>query len=105
MEHVLTMIEAGCYADGSPFDPEMDEAEYYDECDPDSEMVGATIKQEKELIPEPTYDDDDYEFIDHKDPQYDGVRDLWCDGDGGLMPHEKAEKEYEFFTGSSDLQC
>ena len=97
------MIEAGCHSNGTPFDPEMDETEYYDKCEPDSKIVGAIIKQELELIPGPIYSDDDYKFIDHTDPQYDGVQHVRSDG--RTMPHEMVETEYEFFTGSNDSQC
>ena len=92
------MLEAGCYADGSKFNPEMEEEEYYNECEPD--IVATVVRG---LVPEPTYSDDDYIFINHTDPKYDGVRNSWKEG--GPILHEMAEKECEFFTGSRDSQC
>ena len=64
MEYVLAMLEAGCYADGSNFNTELNEEEYYNECKP--EVVEAVVKR---LLPEPTYSDDGYMFINHTDPQ------------------------------------
>ena len=64
MEHVLAMVESGLEADGSKFDPDADEEEYYNECDRafDDKIIGAVLAQV-----EPSYEDDDYDFINHND--------------------------------------
>ena len=46
----------------------------------------------------PSYEDDDYEWINHKDKAYRSIFNLWPDD--GLMQHEKAEEEAILFTGS-----
>ena len=50
---------------------------------------------------EPSYEDDDYDFIDHNDEQFKPIYNMWCDG--GHMSHEKVELEFEFITGSDFL--
>ena len=45
-----------------------------------------------------SYEDDDYDFINHNDEQFKPIYNMWCDG--GTMPHEKEKLKYEFFTGS-----
>ena len=47
---------------------------------------------------EPSYEDGDYDFIDHNDERFKPIYNMRCDG--GPMPHEQAELEGEFFTGS-----
>ena len=47
---------------------------------------------------EPSYEDDDYDSINHNDECFKPIYNMWCDG--SPMPHEKAELEGEFFTGS-----
>jgi len=48
---------------------------------------------------EPSYDDDDCNHINHTDPIYEEIYNMWR-GVDGLMPYEKMELEAEFFTGS-----
>ena len=95
MEHVLALIESGRDVDGTMFNPDADEEEYCNECDRafDNKIVGAVLAQT-----EPSYEDEDYDFIDHNDEQFKPIYNMWCDG--GPMPHEKTELEGEFFTGS-----
>ena len=47
---------------------------------------------------EPSYEEEDYDFINHNDERFEDIHNMWCDG--GPMAHEKAELEVEFFTGS-----
>ena len=96
MEHVLALIESGHETDESMFDLEADEEEYYNEFYRafDNEIIGAVLAQV-----EPSYEDDDYDFIDHNDEQFKDIYNMWCDG--GPMAHKKAELEFEFFTGSA----
>ena len=70
MEHVLALIESGHEADRSMFDPDADEEEYDNECDRDfdNEVIGAVLAQI-----EPSYEDDDYNFIDHNDEQFEPI--------------------------------
>ena len=67
MEHVLALIESKHEVYGSMFDPDADEEEYYNECDRafDNEIVGAMLAQI-----EPSYEDDDYDFIDHNHEKF-----------------------------------
>ena len=50
------------------------------------------------MAAEPSYEDDDYAHEDHTDPNFDDCCTMWPDG--GPMPHEKAELEFVYFTGS-----
>ena len=50
---------------------------------------------------EPSYEDNDYDFIDHNDEQFKEIFNMWCNG--GPMAHKKAELEFEFFTGRDFL--
>ena len=80
------------------FDPETEEERQYpnyDEAINDTEIVGCVAS-------EPSYEDDDYAHVDHTDPKFDDCRDMWpnSSSDGGPMPHEKAELEFVYFTGS-----
>ena len=70
MEHVLAMIESGREADGPKFDPEADIEEYYNECDHafDDEIIGAVLAEV-----EPSYEENDYDFINHKDEQFEDI--------------------------------
>ena len=54
------MVESGRHTDGSDFDPEADEEEYFNECDHDfeDEMIGAVV-----IEVEPSYEDNDYKWI------------------------------------------
>ena len=47
----------------------------------------------------PSYEDDDYKWINHKDKIYRNIFNLWPDD--GLMQHKKAEEEAILFTGSN----
>ena len=58
-----------------------------------TKIIGAVLAQV-----EPSYKDDDYDFINYNDEQLKCIYNMWCDG--GPMAHEKAELEFEFFTGS-----
>ena len=95
MEHVLALIESRHEADRFRFDPKTDEEEHYNECDRafDNAIIGAVLAQV-----EPSYEEDDYDFVNHNDEGFEDVYNMWCDG--GPMPHEKAELEFEFFTSS-----
>ena len=89
MDHVLAMAESGRHIDGSEFDPDPDEEEYFNECDHDfeDEIIGAVVT-EVEL----SYEDDDYKWINHKDERFEDVVNMWCDcGDGRPMAREEAE--------------
>ena len=44
------------------------------------------------------YEDDAYFHVNHNDPIFDDCRAMWPGG--GPMPHEKAELEVVYFTGS-----
>ena len=94
MEYVLALIESGYDADITIFDPDVDEEEYYNECDHafDNKIVGAVMVQT-----EPSYEDDDYDFIDNYEC-FKPIYNMWCDGIS--MLHKKVELEGEFFTGS-----
>ena len=86
MEHILAIIESGHEADGSKFDPDADVEEYYNECDHafDDKIIGAVLAQV-----EPSYEEDNYDFIDHNYERFKDIYNMWCDG--GPMAHEKAE--------------
>ena len=45
MEYVLALIESGHDTDGTMFNPDTDEEEYYSECDRafDNEIIGAVL--------------------------------------------------------------
>ena len=60
MEHVLAMVESGRHTDGSDFDHDAHEEEYFNECDNDfeDEIIGAVVTEI-----EPFYDNDDYKWI------------------------------------------
>ena len=49
----------------------------------------------------PSYEDDDYEWIDHKNEAYSNIFNLRARE--GLMIHEKMEEEAIYFTGSGYL--
>ena len=58
-----------------------------------------------DVVAELTYDDDDYKLINHKDPIYEEIYNMWC-GVHGLIPSEKMELEGKFslaviFPGTS----
>ena len=94
----MAWIESRHDADGSIFDPDADEEEYYNECDHafDNEIIGAVMAQT-----ELSYEDDDYDFINHNAERFKPIYNMWCND--GPMPHEKAELEGELFT-CSDFQ-
>ena len=96
MAHVLALIESGHNTDGTMFDLDVDEEEYYNECNKafDNEIVGTVVAQT-----EPSYRDDDYESIDYKVKIFKPIYEMWCSG--GPMPHKKAELEGIFFTASN----
>ena len=48
----------------------------------------------------PSYEDDDYKWINHKDETYSNIFNLRAQNDG-LMIHEKLEEEAICFTGSN----
>ena len=48
----------------------------------------------------PSYDDDDYKWINHKDETYKNIFNLYSMNDG-LMIHKKLEEEAILFTGSN----
>ena len=52
----------------------------------------------KSMVEEPTYDDDDYDWIIHTDSRYDDIFDGWPGP--GPMISDKMDLEAEFFTGS-----
>ena len=98
MERVLVMVDFGLNEDGIMFNTKADEEENYNKCNEalkDNKIVGG-------VVTEPTYDDNDYKYIDHTDPIYDEIQKLWC-GVDCLMPSEKMELEGKFFTGSNFL--
>ena len=67
MEHLLALIESGHDADGTMFNPDANEEEYYNKCDRafDIEILGAVLVQT-----ESSYEDYDYDFIDHNDERF-----------------------------------
>ena len=78
--------------------PEADKEEYCNACDEalnDGKIVGDVVSET--ML---TYEDDEYKWIDHKDPIYNGIYKLWCSNDG-LMPSEKMKLKAEFFTDSN----
>ena len=70
MERVFALIDSGHNEDGTMFDPKADEQEYYNKCDEafNDKIVGAVVAET-----EPSYGDDEYKWIDHKDPIYDRI--------------------------------
>ena len=92
------MVESGREADGSKFDSEADEEEHCNECDHafEDEIIGSVLAEV-----EPSYEEDDYDFINHKDEQFEDIENMWRDG--GPMAHKKVELEMEYFTGSDFL--
>ena len=92
MRRVFAMINAN---DDSGYDPqEEDDVVYadFEEAMNNSEIVGC-------VTTERTYEEDDYDHIPHTHKKFDEVREGWSP-EGGPMPHEKAELENPFFTGS-----
>ena len=57
------------------FNPDADEEKYYNECDRafDNKIVGGMLAQT-----EPSYEDDDCDFIDHNDKQSKPIYNMWC---------------------------
>ena len=93
IHNVFALKDSGLNEDGTKFNPKANEEEYCNECDEalnDNEIIGGAVA-------EPTYDDDEYKQIDHKDIIYDGIYKLWW-GVDGPMPSEKMELEAEFFS-------
>ena len=82
--------------------------------DEDDDMLDLEAKEEKQyadyneainvneivgcVAVEPTYEDDDYIHEDHQDLKFDDCRTMRPGG--GPIPHEKAELEFIYFTGS-----
>ena len=99
MEHALVLIKSWKNADRTMFDPDADEEEYYNKCNCafDNEIVDAVVSQT-----ELSYEDNDYNFINHNDVRFRPIYEMWCDG--GSIPHKKAELEGELFTGSNFLE-
>ena len=64
MKHVLALIESRHDADGTMLNCDTDDEEYYNECDHafDDKIIGAVLAQV-----EPSYEEDNYDFIDHND--------------------------------------
>ena len=96
MTHVLTLVESEHNANGTMLDPNADEEEYCNEYNNvfDNKIVGAVMAQT-----ELSYEDEDYEFIDHKDDIFKPIHGMWCAG--GPMPHKKEEVEDMFFPTSN----
>ena len=94
MERVYAMITSGFNEETDMFDPEAEEEKYYADCNAaliDNEIVGCvTVK--------PTYEDDDYEWVDFNDPRFDDIK--AGRPDGGPMPDQKIELEHVYFYGS-----
>ena len=92
---VFALIDSGLNENETKFDPKAEKEKYCDECDKalnDNKIVGCVVAKL-------TYEDDDYKYIDHTDPIFDGCYDIWCCHYGN-MAHEKMELECDFFTGS-----
>ena len=92
MRRVFAMINAN---NNSGYDPQDEKDEVYadfEEAMNNSEIVGC-------VTVEPTYAEDDYIYIPHTDEKFDEIREGWPPV-GSPMPHEKAELEHSFFTGS-----
>ena len=95
MRCMFALVNSGHYEDNDLFDPEAEEERQYadyDEAINDTEIVDC-------VATEPLYEDDDYAHEDHTDSKFDDCRAMWPGG--GPMPHEKAELEIVYFTGSN----
>ena len=69
------------------------------------QIYGCNNNGRKSNKPEPTYKDDDYDFIYHADKKYNKVKNLRCD-EGPKSISDKPEIEYEYYFTiiSSDWQ-
>ena len=91
---MFALVDSGHYENDDLFDPEAEEKRQYADYDDainDTEIVSC-------VAAEPLYEDTNYAHEDHTDPMFDDCRVMWPDG--GPMPHEKAELEFVYFTGS-----
>ena len=94
MERVYAMINSGFNGEPDAFDPETEEEKYYANCNAtlnDNEIVRC-------VTVEPTYKEDDYEWVDFNDSRFDDIKAGWPDGSPIL--DEKMELKYVYFTGS-----
>ena len=94
MRRVFALVNSSPDDDDDLFNPEAEEERQYadyEEAINDTEIVGCVTS-------EPSYNDDDYAHEDHTDSKFDDCRAMWPNG--SPMPHEKAELEFVYFTGS-----
>ena len=76
---MLVLIDSELNEDGTKFNPEADEEVYcnkYNKALNDNEIVGGVVVES-----EPSYDDDEYKWINYKDIIYNGIYKLWCSVD------------------------
>ena len=94
MERVYAIINSGFNEETDRFDPKVEEEKYYADCNAtliDDEIVGC-------VTVEPTYEDDDYDWVYFNDSRFDDIKAGWPDG--VPVPDEKMELEHVFFTGN-----
>ena len=85
------MINSGFNEETVMFDPKAEEEKYYANCNAtliDNEIFEC-------ITVEPTYEDDDYDWVDINDSRFDDIKVGWPDG--SPMPDEERELEHVFY--------
>ena len=113
-EHILACIESGKNGDGSEYNTDITEEEYYSQCDGFGQVIAAVIEDDRIQeapanyqgdIPVPSYDDDDYNIsrpINLLSGEFESVRNMYQDEKyHSLTYQDRRQLEFKFFTGST----
>ena len=114
-EHILACIESGQNGDGSEYNADITEEEYYDQCDEFGRVIAAVIENDviqiatadyQGEIPVASYEDDNYNItrpIDLMSGEFESVRNMYYHDEkyNSLTYEDRRQLEFKFFTGST----